>query len=89
MNRRSIARIGFAMWVGAGIVACASPQEEKPTELQAKAGTANPADHFCLEHGHSLKALVTNGVPTGSLCVSEQGKKCPSWQFYRGECALD
>jgi len=56
----------------------------------ATAGLANPATEKCLKDGYLSQPLMTNGVPTGGLCVDKANNRaCEEWAYYRGECQFD
>lgn len=51
---------------------------------------ANPAAEKCLKDNYTLHPIMTNGVPTGGLCVDEANSRaCEEWAYYRGECKFD
>ena len=76
----------FIAVFSSSLLSCSSStlQHDSATKL------ANPAVEKCLKDGYALHPKMTNGVPTGGLCVDEANSRaCEEWAYYRGECTFD
>jgi putative hemolysin len=64
--------------------ACRAMPPEPPA---AAARMPNPAVAKCAADGWRTEPVLTNGVPTGSVCVEPgTGRRCEAWAYFRGEC---
>jgi putative hemolysin len=69
------------------LMSCNAPISEKNTPSHTH--LANPATTKCQEDGYTSQPVMTNGVPTGGLCVDQENNSaCEEWAYFRGECQL-
>lgn len=64
--------------------ACGPAVSQEPP---AMARLPNPADVKCAADGWRTEPVLTNGVPTGTVCIEpDSGRRCEAWAYFRGEC---
>lgn len=70
---------GTIFFVLAGCTLAAAPQQN--TKLP------NPAVAKCISDGWRTEPVLTQGVPTGTVCIEPlSGLRCEAWAYFRGEC---
>ena len=87
--------LGLALFAGA----CVDTVSNRPVFVTQPAVSTQPrvvaplpdvSVRRCVDDGFDLVAIYNaSGVPERYLCVDRHsGRKCESWAYYRGECAL-
>jgi putative hemolysin len=72
-----------AMSLLLGACASAATQPEHGQNIKLP----NPAVAKCIADGWRTEPVLSNGVPTGTVCVDpESGQRCEAWAYFRGEC---
>ncbi len=75
--------------VGIGLcwLVCLQACVNAATPPDSIARLPNPAVAKCLADGWRTESIMTNGAPTGTLCIEpKSGRQCEAWAYFRGEC---
>lgn len=59
-------------------------------EAPPMARLPNPSDAKCVADGWRTEPILTNGIPTGTICTEPAtGRRCEAWAYFRGECPAE
>ena len=93
--RPLLSAMGLALLTGACVDTVSNrsifvTQPNVSTQPRVVAPLPDVSVRKCIDDGFELVAVYNeSGVPERYVCVDRQnGRKCESWAYYRGECAL-